>query len=317
MSDSQNRTNEMIDSDKLEDSRKAETASEGETNALEINVEEATEDLERDAENRAMSQVDASTEPSGHKRGRKGRAVVCVETGRSYSSVRQASESTGILVQSIHQCLAGRSRSAGGYSWRYLDGGELSGDDKASKRTTPGPKRTRGKSVLCVETETVYSSIVEASKGSGVKYPALCAALAGRSRSAGGYHWKYLEQAEEAGGGIGARFTDRPDAASTAEKAVLRAIKEAGERGKTGQLPMDELDQWPREAIESQLAGNQEEIRTIQDRLEVLRAENQALQKRLAQLNEAEQKESEARILSSMLLNSGLSTDEIIKKLGL
>ena len=98
---------------------------------------------------------------------------------------------------------------------------------------------------------------------------------------------------------------------------LASSVKEAGERGKTGQLPMDELDQWPREAIESQLAGNQEEIRTIQDRLEVLRAENQALQKRLAQLNEAEQKESEARILSSMLLNSGLSTDEIIKKLGL
>ena len=40
---------------------------------------------------------------------------------KDFSSVTEASKITGILISAIHQCLAGKSKSSGGFIWKYRD----------------------------------------------------------------------------------------------------------------------------------------------------------------------------------------------------
>ena len=46
--------------------------------------------------------------------------VFCVETGKSFRSIKEASEFYGISGPSISNQLAKRIKTAGGYHWRYL-----------------------------------------------------------------------------------------------------------------------------------------------------------------------------------------------------
>lgn len=45
--------------------------------------------------------------------------------------------------------------------------------------------------IICVETATVYRNIAEASRQTGITASALANCLMGRSKTSGGYHWKY------------------------------------------------------------------------------------------------------------------------------
>lgn len=48
------------------------------------------------------------------------RAVLCVDTGISYSSMKEAERQTGILTGNItHSCKLGTR--AGGYLWKYIN----------------------------------------------------------------------------------------------------------------------------------------------------------------------------------------------------
>lgn len=52
-------------------------------------------------------------------------------------------------------------------------------------------KGKHAKSVICVETGTVYSSGREAAKSTGVSPTAINNVVRGKSKTAGGYHWEY------------------------------------------------------------------------------------------------------------------------------
>lgn len=49
------------------------------------------------------------------------------------------------------------------------------------------------KAVICVEMGTLYSSVTEAAKSIGVTHGAISMAVRGIRKTAGGYHWKYVE----------------------------------------------------------------------------------------------------------------------------
>lgn len=53
---------------------------------------------------------------SGEKRGK---AVVCVETGVRYGSLKEACEKLGVVNTALSNCLNGRSNTCIGYHWRY------------------------------------------------------------------------------------------------------------------------------------------------------------------------------------------------------
>ena len=52
---------------------------------------------------------------------------------------------------------------------------------------------SNAKAIICVETGILYSSITEASKSIGVTIGAISCVLRGKSKTSGGYHWKYAE----------------------------------------------------------------------------------------------------------------------------
>lgn len=51
--------------------------------------------------------------------------------------------------------------------------------------------------VICVETNIIFNSINEASSSTGISYGNITCCLKGRSQTAGGYHWKYIEEEED------------------------------------------------------------------------------------------------------------------------
>lgn len=49
----------------------------------------------------------------------KHKSVICIETGKVFQSITEASIETGILKQSISHCCKGRYHTAGGYHWAW------------------------------------------------------------------------------------------------------------------------------------------------------------------------------------------------------
>ncbi len=47
--------------------------------------------------------------------------VICLETGIKYESITEAEKTLNIANQSIVACCKGKRKTAGGYSWKYID----------------------------------------------------------------------------------------------------------------------------------------------------------------------------------------------------
>ena len=54
----------------------------------------------------------------------KARRVLCVDTGKEYSCMMDAEDDTGARQANISKCCRGLRNTAGGYRWRYADGGD-------------------------------------------------------------------------------------------------------------------------------------------------------------------------------------------------
>nr|DAP66827.1 MAG TPA: homing endonuclease [Caudoviricetes sp.] len=48
--------------------------------------------------------------------------------------------------------------------------------------------------VKCIETGIIYISLHHAERETGISYTLICHALNGRQKTAGGYHWKYVDE---------------------------------------------------------------------------------------------------------------------------
>lgn len=57
-----------------------------------------------------------------------------------------------------------------------------------------GEKNGRARRVICVETQVVYGSLREAHRDTGIKHGSISSACLGKSKTAGGYHWEYVEE---------------------------------------------------------------------------------------------------------------------------
>lgn len=47
--------------------------------------------------------------------------IKCVETGIIYNSLKDVSEKMNVVKSAINNCLNGRSKTCGGYSWEYVE----------------------------------------------------------------------------------------------------------------------------------------------------------------------------------------------------
>lgn len=57
----------------------------------------------------------------GTKTERTSKKVICLETGKIYSSIMEAERQTGIHNQSISACCLGKRNRAGKFHWHYVD----------------------------------------------------------------------------------------------------------------------------------------------------------------------------------------------------
>lgn len=115
------------------------------------------------------------------------RKVKCVETGKIYNSMREASKDTGANSHYIGVCCR-ENRTSGGYHWKYAD---------HSKAYTP-KKNNLGKKVAQYnhkgELLGIYKSMSEAEKATGETRPTIKRSAENRKKyiMKNKYIWKYL-----------------------------------------------------------------------------------------------------------------------------
>lgn len=51
---------------------------------------------------------------------KRGKPVICEETGVIYTSLHDAERKTGVDYRNIHACCSGRYKTSGGYHWKYI-----------------------------------------------------------------------------------------------------------------------------------------------------------------------------------------------------
>ena len=49
------------------------------------------------------------------------RKVICSETGQIFDSLTEASKESGLTIDAIQHCCRGKSKTSGGFHWKYLD----------------------------------------------------------------------------------------------------------------------------------------------------------------------------------------------------
>lgn len=115
------------------------------------------------------------------------KAVICIETGKVYYSIAEASRDTGASMTCICTCCSNPSRTAKGYHWQYFT--DMNGKPIVTKWSTGA--------VMCVETGKVYTSVTEASKLTGINACCISRCCRGLQKKSGGYHWKKLAESED------------------------------------------------------------------------------------------------------------------------
>jgi hypothetical protein len=107
---------------------------------------------------------------------------VLQSNGTEYPSIAAANRATGI--RGIWEVCNDRRKSAGGYGWRYLSDWE-GGAWKVNAR----PKER-----VVVRSDGVrFRSLTAGARSVGVAIQNICAACAGRTKTVGGYGWRYFE----------------------------------------------------------------------------------------------------------------------------
>ena len=104
-------------------------------------------------------------------------AVICVESRKIFDSITAAAKSINVTRSTLRNALDNENRTAGGLHWISLNE-KPTQEYKSCKR-----------SIRCVETNEIFESIAAAAKWAKVASNNVSAAVNGRMKSAGGYHW--------------------------------------------------------------------------------------------------------------------------------
>ena len=114
--------------------------------------------------------------------------VICLETGKIYKSITDASKLTNICRGDIGKCCLHQIKTANGYHWQYYKD-ELNLEENR-KHLIDKIGYGRGKKIICVETGKIYNSIKDASLDINIDNSYIGKAVKGIRETAGGYHWE-------------------------------------------------------------------------------------------------------------------------------
>ncbi|MBR1728820.1 MAG: hypothetical protein IJ728_04780, partial [Selenomonadaceae bacterium] len=112
------------------------------------------------------------------------REIICIETGEIFPSIKAAAEKYNLKASNISAVLAGNKNTAGGFHWKYADGG-------TAQYRPDSMRRKNSKPVICVETGEIFPSVKAAAESVGFTYTAIAMVVNGEREKSGGYHWKY------------------------------------------------------------------------------------------------------------------------------
>lgn len=117
-------------------------------------------------------------------------AIRCLETGKMYESIADASRDTGINHNSIRAVARGDRNKAGGYTWEYVN-------PVPDKHDNRGCNQPTAKKVRCAETGNQFVSLSDAARAVGLRNGNSIRRAIDRGGTAGGYHWGYLDERKE------------------------------------------------------------------------------------------------------------------------
>ncbi len=130
--------------------------------------------------------------------------IVELETGEIYNSVDEALTIKGSGYSKIRAAVNGSRRVAGSAHWCRLEDMPINFTKEdclqkieiidASFGYYDGVKANRGKRVRCIETGQEFYSASDAAKFYSLSNDCVAAACRGERQTAGGYHWKYVEE---------------------------------------------------------------------------------------------------------------------------
>jgi hypothetical protein len=114
----------------------------------------------------------------------------CLDTGEWFVSASEAARKKNINTTSIAKACAGKQRTAGGLTWRYLNEDEkifyfqnyLIDWSAASQKN---------KRVMCVETGNIYETAKQAGETLNINIDMIRKSCNNLSCTAGGYHWQF------------------------------------------------------------------------------------------------------------------------------
>lgn len=112
------------------------------------------------------------------------RPIICLETNKEYPTARAAELDTGISFKSISNVVRGKSKTAGGFHWKYVD--------EDLNATVVGVEKPKTKQVKCLETGVIYDSISLAAKATGISRNSIGNCVRGLTNTAGKLHWEYV-----------------------------------------------------------------------------------------------------------------------------
>lgn len=103
---------------------------------------------------------------------------------KRYSSIKEASKETGVCNTNITFCCKGKSLTAGGFIWKYVDGDDFSTRKNKQKKSVI----QYGKDLTEINE---FESITEACQKTGVKINSIWSCCKGINETGGGFIWKY------------------------------------------------------------------------------------------------------------------------------
>lgn len=110
------------------------------------------------------------------------RPIVCYEDGMEFPSSAEAARHYNLDASAITKCCKGKLMTTGEKHFYYK------GEQPILKQPTFGRKRCQ-----CIETKVIYESTCDASRQTGICQTSIAKVCGGKQKTAGGYHWKYVE----------------------------------------------------------------------------------------------------------------------------
>ena len=128
-----------------------------------------------------------------------GKSVICLDTGKIYKSIQEASRDTSCRRQAIIDCCKGKQFSALGLHWCFFNTpwtpeqrAKKIQDIEQQKREMQQRPFDTAKPIRCIETNEIYRSKYEAAQKTGIHVSCIKGCLKGKQKTAGKMHWEYI-----------------------------------------------------------------------------------------------------------------------------